>query len=54
MGLWRLRHNTARPDVLAADEAQPVEALFVAEVNRGSRVAQFVPKHISDQIASLR
>jgi hypothetical protein len=31
--LWRLRHNTARPDILAADEAQPVEALFVGEVD---------------------
>ena len=27
-GLWRLRHNTARPDILAADEAQPVEPLL--------------------------
>jgi hypothetical protein len=26
--LWRLRHNTARPDILAADEAQSVETLF--------------------------
>src|ERR1700686_1381569 len=25
----RLRHNTARPDILAADEAQPVEPLLV-------------------------
>jgi hypothetical protein len=28
-GLWRLRHNTARPDILAADEAQPVDALIL-------------------------
>jgi hypothetical protein len=33
MGLWRLRHNTERPDILAADQAQPVEALLVGEVN---------------------
>jgi hypothetical protein len=31
--LWRLRHNTARPDILAADETQPVEALLVGEVD---------------------
>jgi hypothetical protein len=31
--LWRLGHNTARPDILAANEAQPVEALLVGEVD---------------------
>jgi hypothetical protein len=29
--LWRLRHNTARPDILAANEPQPVDALLVGE-----------------------
>ena len=28
--LWRLRHNTARPDVVGADQPQPVDALTVA------------------------
>jgi hypothetical protein len=31
--LWRLRHNTARPDILATDEAQPVDALVVGETD---------------------
>jgi hypothetical protein len=31
--LWRLRHNTARPDILAADKPQPVDALFVVETD---------------------
>ena len=31
LGLWRLRHNTARPDILAANESQPVEPLLVGE-----------------------
>ena len=29
--LWRLRHNTARPDIVATNEAQPIEPLLVAE-----------------------
>ena len=29
--LWRLRHNTARPDILAADQPQPIDPLLVAE-----------------------
>jgi hypothetical protein len=29
--LWRLRHNTARADIVAADQAQPVEALVVGQ-----------------------
>jgi hypothetical protein len=27
MGLWRLRHNTASTEILAADETRPVDAL---------------------------
>src|SRR6266478_3593231 len=30
--LWRLRHNTARPDIVGADQPQPVDALFVGQV----------------------
>jgi len=41
--LWRLRHNTAWPDVLAADEAQPVEALLVGEVDAMCRFVHFTP-----------
>src|ERR1700740_3728517 len=26
LALWRLRHNTARPNIRAADQAQPVDA----------------------------
>ena len=29
---WRLRHNTARPDIVTADQAQPVDPLGVGEV----------------------
>jgi hypothetical protein len=29
--LWRLRHNTARPDIVTADQAQPVDALGVGQ-----------------------
>src|SRR5579863_6260950 len=29
--LWRLGHNTARPDILAADEPQPVEPLLIRQ-----------------------
>ena len=43
MGLWRLRHNTARPDILAADEAQPIEALLVGEVDAVHRLVHFAP-----------
>jgi hypothetical protein len=28
MGLWRLRHNTAQPDILTADETQLIDALL--------------------------
>ena len=30
-GLWRLRHNTARPDIVGADQAQPIEPLLVGQ-----------------------
>ena len=29
--LWRLRHNTARSDILAPDQPQPVEPLFIRQ-----------------------
>jgi hypothetical protein len=32
-GLWRLRHNTARPDVLAANEPQPIEPLLIGQAD---------------------
>lgn len=32
-GLWHLRHNTARPDILAAYELQPVEPLLVSQAD---------------------
>jgi hypothetical protein len=38
--LWRLRHNTARPDILAADETQPVEPLCVGESDAGVEFAR--------------
>jgi hypothetical protein len=31
--LWRLRHNTARPDIVRADQPQPVDALGVGEMH---------------------
>ena len=34
----------ARPDVLAADEAQPVEALFVGEVDVVRSLVHFAPR----------
>ena len=32
--LWRLLHNTARSDILAANEAKPVEALGIGKPDR--------------------
>jgi len=29
--LWRLRHNTARPNILAAYQPQPVDPLLVGQ-----------------------
>jgi hypothetical protein len=29
---WRLRHNTARPDILGTDQPQPVDPLRVGQV----------------------
>jgi hypothetical protein len=31
-GLWRLRHNTARPDIVGTYQPQPVDPLLVGEV----------------------
>ncbi len=33
LGFRRLRHNTARADILAADEPQPVDPLLVRELD---------------------
>jgi hypothetical protein len=30
--LWRLRHNTARPDIVGTDQPQPIDPLGVGEV----------------------
>jgi len=42
--LWRLRHNTARPDILAADETQPVEPLLVGKVDAVRSLVHFAPR----------
>jgi hypothetical protein len=42
----RLRHNTARSDVLAADEAQPVEALLVGEVDSFCALVHLSPNTV--------
>ena len=31
-GLWRLRHNTVRPDAVGTDQPQPVDALGVTQM----------------------
>jgi hypothetical protein len=38
-----LRHNTARTDVLAADEAKPIEPLLVAEAKALIILIHFTP-----------
>jgi hypothetical protein len=45
-----LGHNTARPDILAADEAQPVEALLVGQADAVRRLIHVCPQA---SIASL-
>jgi hypothetical protein len=35
--LWRLRHNTARPDIVAADQPQPVDPLRVGQLRCAGR-----------------
>src|SRR5450631_2732326 len=35
--LWRLRHNTARPDIVGTDQPQPVDPLRVGQVCRAGR-----------------
>ena len=37
--LWRLRHNTARPDIVGADQPQPIDPLGLGEVGRVGDVA---------------
>jgi hypothetical protein len=31
--LWRLRHNTAGADIVAADQAKPIQALFIGQAD---------------------
>ena len=37
--LWRLRHNTARPNIVRADQPQPVDPLGVGQFSRRRDVA---------------
>jgi hypothetical protein len=41
IGLWRLRHSTARPDILAADKPQPIDPLLVGKPY--ALIADFIP-----------
>jgi hypothetical protein len=41
--LWRLGHNTARPDILAANKAQPVDPLFVGQTNATCQIFHRAP-----------
>ena len=41
--LWRLRHNTARPHIVATDETQPIEPLLVAEPHAVALVGHTAP-----------
>jgi len=44
---WRLRHNTARSDVVAAKKPQPVEPLRVGQPNLDALVARHAsPAHV--------
>jgi hypothetical protein len=43
IALWRLRHNTARSDVLTADEPQPVEPLLVRQADGLRPLAHLAP-----------
>jgi hypothetical protein len=45
-----LGHNTARTDILAADQPQPIDPLFVGKMDVVSPFAQFAPE---DQPAGL-
>jgi hypothetical protein len=42
--LWRLGHNTARPDILAADEAEPIDPLLIRQSDGFRFLAHFAPK----------
>jgi hypothetical protein len=45
----QMRPNTARPDILAADEPQPVEPLFIGQADA---VAAFAHAHAAPPIAA--
>jgi len=52
--LWRLRHNTARPNVLTTDQPQPVEALLVGEVDAVHRLVHVCPQASVASVARMR
>ena len=43
-GFRRLRHNTARADILAADQPQPVDALLIGQADRFFVFAHLAPR----------
>jgi hypothetical protein len=53
-GLWRLRHNTARPDIVGADQPQPIDPLGVGEVGRVGDVAVVHDVSCGSQLGSTR
>ena|ERR1700730_6346093 len=44
--LWRLRHNTARTDILAADDAQRVDPLFIRGNDALRALAHLAPENL--------
>ena len=51
--LWRLRHNTAGSDILAADKPQPIEPLFVRELDVLTPLASLRPQRAFLTLISL-
>ena len=51
---WRMLPKLDRPDILAADEAQPVETLAILELPWRRVHARFFPKLILDSVPSNR
>src|SRR5438874_10550956 len=48
--LWRLRHNTARPDIVTADQPQPIDTLSIIQVRRNRyRLIHALPSRTVDQ-----
>jgi hypothetical protein len=44
--LWRLRHNTAGPNILAANQPQPIDPLLVRELDALTPLAHHAPNAI--------